>query len=131
MPAVEQAEAALDQWQVLSERDYPDGGGSVKVPIEVYRARRAALAVMVEEAKDRERDVENLTPGGSEFVGSWDNCIGFIQERLRTFGKIAAERNRLRDELAAVFEIAIARGEQLGYADADFRKRLGEDTNDD
>jgi hypothetical protein len=58
-----------------------------------------ALAALVEEAKVRERDVLSLTPGGSEFVGSWDNCIGFIQERVRVAGKVVAERNRLRKML--------------------------------
>ena len=76
----------------------PDADGFY-TPIVEVRYDDNPLAALVEEAKSRERDVENLTPGGSEFVSSWDNCIGFVQERMRVAGKVAAERNRLRKAL--------------------------------
>lgn len=65
----------------------------------LIRSKHPALVRLEQEAKARERDVLSLTPGGSEFVSSWDNCIGFIQERMRVAGKVAAERNRLRKTL--------------------------------
>jgi hypothetical protein len=43
--------------------------------------------------------LESLTPGGSEFVGSPDRCVEFVRARLSTLGKVAAERNDLRDDL--------------------------------
>jgi len=77
----------------------PDADGFY-TPIVEVRYDDNPLNALIEEAKSRERDVENLTPGGSEFVGSWDNCIGFIQDRMLVAGKVAAERNRLRKALA-------------------------------
>lgn len=41
-----------------------------------------------------------LTPGGSEFHNSPDNCIRWVRERMRTCAKIAKDRNRLRTELS-------------------------------
>ena len=40
----------------------------------------------------------DLTPGGSEFHGSPQKCYDFIVDSTAHFGKVAAERNHLRDE---------------------------------
>ena len=44
--------------------------------------------------------LENLTPGGSEFAGSFAVCLNWIRTRLATTGHVAAERNELRRQLA-------------------------------
>ena len=46
--------------------------------------------------------LEGLTPGGSEFSGWPERCAAWVQERLDTRAKIAAERNALRAKLDAV-----------------------------
>ncbi len=46
-----------------------------------------------------------LTPGGSEFHNSPDNCIRWIKERLQNRAKIAGERNQLRKRIAAAEKI--------------------------
>lgn len=46
-----------------------------------------------------------LTPGGSEFHNSPDNCIQWIRERLESRAKVAKERNQLRKKLAAAEKI--------------------------
>ncbi len=46
-------------------------------------------------------ELEALTPGGSEFHDNPSACLDWIRNRLRTTGEIAAERNKLRRQLAA------------------------------
>ena len=41
-----------------------------------------------------------LTPGGSEFYGSPQRCLSWIKDRMSMIGKIAAERNELREQVA-------------------------------
>ena len=45
------------------------------------------------------RYLEELTPGGSEFSNSPKACFQWIKQRLSVSGKVAAERNALREEL--------------------------------
>jgi len=42
--------------------------------------------------------LEQLTPGGSEFHNSPEICFQWVQQRLSVAGKVAAERNLLREE---------------------------------
>ena len=71
--------------------------------------------------------LENLTPGGSEFAGSFAVCLNWIRTRLATTGHVAAERNELRRQLAeermranaAEFAVAQQRDEA-----ADLRRQL-------
>lgn len=64
------------------------------------------------------RRLEDLTPGGSEFHDSPDNCIGWVKDRMEHVGKLAKERNELRavadqhkrqhDALFAIVEVGAA-----------------------
>lgn len=47
---------------------------------------------------------EDLTPGGSEFHDSPDNCAAWARNRVGMTSKIAMERNVLRDQLEAARE---------------------------
>ena len=42
--------------------------------------------------------LHSLTPMGSEFVSSPEECVRWVRARLETMGKLAAERNRLREQ---------------------------------
>ena len=48
--------------------------------------------------------LESLTPGGSEFSGDADRCAEFVRRRPDSTGRLAAERNRLRSDLARARE---------------------------
>ncbi len=62
-------------------------------------------------------ELERLTPGGSEFHNSPDNCIQWIRERLEHRAKIAKERNKLRAELAAARELIREAQDRLSRQD--------------
>jgi hypothetical protein len=40
----------------------------------------------------------DLTPGGSEFAGDPEACAAWLRARLASTGKLAAERNKLREQ---------------------------------
>lgn len=71
-------------------------------------AQRAADFDAIEEERDELRaenarivtELEKLTPGGSEFHNSPNNCLEWIKSRLIVQGALVAERNRLRAENA-------------------------------
>jgi hypothetical protein len=79
-----------------------------------FRADNISLRIANEIAKPPEIDelraenarmcaaLESLTPGGSEFHDSPQNCLDFVQDRLATAGKVAKERNELRAALERV-----------------------------
>lgn len=46
------------------------------------------------------KELEKMTPGGSEFHNDPGRCLEFIQERQDTVIKIALERKRLRERVA-------------------------------
>jgi chromosome segregation ATPase len=48
--------------------------------------------------------LESLTPGGSEFSGDPERCAAWVRQRLASAGQLAAERNRLRADLARARE---------------------------
>ena len=52
-----------------------------------------------------ERALLAMTPGGSEFVNDPMACLGFIEGRMSTMGKVAAERNALRKLLQRAVEL--------------------------
>jgi uncharacterized protein YgfB (UPF0149 family) len=52
-----------------------------------------------------ERLLLDLTPGGSEFAGSPEACARWVQERLASVGKLAQERNQLREAGKALADI--------------------------
>jgi len=60
-----------------------------------------ALELLADRSRFRSAIV-SLTPGGSEFYDNPERCAEWVQERLSTTGKIAAERNELRKERDAL-----------------------------
>jgi hypothetical protein len=61
----------------------------------------AALTAQVERLT---KALDELTPGGSEFHDDPERCLQFIKDRMTSNGKLAAERNELREALTACFE---------------------------
>jgi hypothetical protein len=51
------------------------------------------------------RNLESLTPSGSEFVNDPEACVAFIQDRMDSIIKVAKERNKARGEVMAVWAI--------------------------
>jgi hypothetical protein len=45
---------------------------------------------------------ESLTPGGSEFHDSPDNCVAFVTERLKTNVELVKKNKKMREVLEAV-----------------------------
>lgn len=45
---------------------------------------------------------------------------------MGTWAEVAAELDKLREELASVLDVALARGEKLGYLDDDYIARFAE-----
>lgn len=65
---------------------------------------RDQIAALEQERDRVVRLLEDLTPGGSEFVNNPDRAAAFVRDRMATSGSLAAERNRLRtllEEMAA------------------------------
>jgi len=58
-----------------------------------------------EYVKELEHLLESLTPGGSEFAGSPEACARWVRERLSSVGKLALERNQLREAGKALADI--------------------------
>ena len=80
----------------LSERMLLDG---------MYPGIVEKWAAEVKELEADRRLLLDLTPGGSEFVGSPEACAMFIRERLATLGKVAKERNDLSRRLEAAIAL--------------------------
>jgi chromosome segregation ATPase len=51
------------------------------------------------------KELESLTPGGSEFVGDAKRCLDFVRGRLETVISLAKERNELRDSRAELLKL--------------------------
>jgi hypothetical protein len=62
-------------------------------------------AAIVEDLNEAQKCVEylkrlllDLTPGGYEFAGDPGACAAWVRARLASVGKLAAERNKLREQ---------------------------------
>jgi hypothetical protein len=89
-----EARAQVDE---IYDEVFPDGGTKYGVHIP------PVVGCQWWEADDdmkAERLLESLTPGGSEFSGSPEACARWVKERLAGAGKLAAERNRYREQAA-------------------------------
>jgi DNA repair exonuclease SbcCD ATPase subunit len=65
---------------------------------ESVRMHRRRANDWVKRAQDLERLLESLTPGGPEFSGDPGACAAWVRARLASVGKLAAERNKLREQ---------------------------------
>lgn len=73
----------------------------------VIRALKDKLGAAKAELEQVRRQLMLLTPGGSEFQ-TIQECIAYCDTRLRSVGKLAKERNQLREELSKYRWVPVA-----------------------
>ena len=122
VPALVAEVRRLQELEHLLERKTGAFTGAMLIAHQELDQLRAALAAATQRAEVAQRLLESLTPGGSEFYDSPNNCAEWATRRMNEVAKIAKERNELRARaeaaeaaLAAVPEAAIMRTLFTGY----------------
>lgn len=100
-----ECQAGAEEAQRESYRRGADADRAVADARRERDAARAERTRMLEKCENHCRQLaevqaalESLTPGGSEFAGDPLACVRWVQERLLTRGRVAAERNALLAE---------------------------------
>ena len=122
VPALVAEVRRLQELEHLLERKTGAFTGAMLIAHQELDQLRADLAAATQRAEVAQRLLESLTPGGSEFYDSPNNCAEWATRRMNEVAKIAKERNELRARaeaaeaaLAAVPEAAIMRTLFTGY----------------
>ena len=113
--------AALTQKHEALWKQYADHihhGGPAPSYLDLYELtdKLAALAQRVEEERDmRDRALQALTPGGSEYVNDPPRCVEYVRQRSHNQHEITKSFKRERDEAEA--QLADARAALVRCAD--------------
>jgi hypothetical protein len=67
---------------------------------------RKATAELIAKAHNVFEALENLTPGGSEFVDDPERCLECIKQRIDNVVQVAKERNKAQNALRHIIEFA-------------------------
>jgi hypothetical protein len=71
----------------------------------IAQASPARILSLIGEARELQRLLEDLTPGGSEFHDDPQRCAQYVRERLATVARVQAENRRLRAALQVMVDV--------------------------